>query len=254
MPLSYRNAVAVAEIVFYAPVFLIAVYLNLRHGWQRAYGWFFLAIFSLARLIGASLQLATIQDPDNINLYIAAATLTSVGLSPLLLASLGFIARVRSSIHKSQTTQTGIPTKALRLVEILTIVALILSIVGANSLPSGTFASGEPQQVDLPSTMKTSIVLFILSYIAIAGLALYLWVYVRSIQPGETRLLVAVTLSLPFLAVRLLYSALAILGHDPLFGWVGGSVTVWLCMGLVMEAVVVVILARIVSNWNFKFC
>lgn len=32
MTLSYRNAVAVAEVVFYSPAFLVGAYLMARHG------------------------------------------------------------------------------------------------------------------------------------------------------------------------------------------------------------------------------
>lgn len=32
MALSYTNAVAVAEIVFYVPAFIVGVYLMVRHG------------------------------------------------------------------------------------------------------------------------------------------------------------------------------------------------------------------------------
>ncbi|KAL5356384.1 hypothetical protein BJX96DRAFT_162440 [Aspergillus floccosus] len=236
MALSYRNAVAVAEISFYSPALLIAGLLMFRHGWRRTAGWLFLAIFSLVRLIGASMQLATIHDPSNVSLYIGTAILDSVGLSPLILSGLGLLSRALYSISKAR--QTTVHLLAVHLIQLLTIVALILSIVGATSMPHSAFLSGT-QTMD--TKMTVSVVLFLVAFGSLCLLVLSMWPCMRHIEQGEKRLLFAVTLSLPFLLVRLIYSSVSILGKNPHFNRATGSTTIFLCMALLMEACVVVI-------------
>ncbi|GES60360.1 hypothetical protein ATEIFO6365_0002087100 [Aspergillus terreus] len=236
MALSYRNAVAVAEIVFYSPAFLIAGLLMFRHGWRRTAGWLFVAIFSLIRLIGASMQLATIHDPSNVSLYVGTLILDGIGLSPLLLSSLGLLSRALYSISKTKPTKLHLA--AVHLIEILTIVALILSIVGATSLPSSSFLS-RTQQTN--TEMTVGVALFLAAFGLLCLLVLSTWPSMRHIEKGEKRLLIAVTLSLPFILVRLIYSSVSILGKNPDFSRTTGSTTIFLCMTLLMEACVVVI-------------
>lgn len=197
----------------------------------------FLAVFAVARLLGAAMQLATIHSPKNVSLYIGSATLNNIGLSPLMLATLGLISRVRYSVQKSR--QTILPPTIVRLDEILTIVALILSIVGATSLPLSDFTGGK--MVAIPTTMTVSVILFIAAYCGLVLFTALLWLYFGDIELGEKRLLVVITLSLPFLLVRIIYTALATLRQLPNFSWINGSTTIFLCMALIMEAAIVAI-------------
>ncbi|KAF9889906.1 hypothetical protein FE257_006778 [Aspergillus nanangensis] len=250
MTLSYRNAVSIAEIGFYSPAFIIACYLMSLHGWRKTAGWLFLAAFAIARLLGAAMQLETRNYPQNISLYIGAATLDNIGLSPLMLASLGLVSRVLSSIRNSQQQQQQQrtvripPAAAVRLVEILTVVGLILSIVGGTSMPKSSFtgtATTTGTAPAKPKTLTVGIIIFLVAFGGLCLLVLGLWASFRQVERGERRLLVAVTLSLPFLLVRLIYSSLSVLRDLPEFKWASGNTTIFLCMALVMEAVVVVI-------------
>lgn len=205
--------------------------------WRKTSGWLFIAVFAIARLLGAALQLATIDAPDNVNLYIGSATLANIGLSPLMLATLGLIFRVRYSIQKSRRTVLLAPI--VRLDEIVMIIALILSIVGATSLPMSDFTG--KSKIKMPTTLVVSVILFIVAYCGLVLFTLTLWFYFPSVETGEKRLLFAITTSLPFLLVRIIYTALATLRQIPKFSWIRGDTTIFLCMALVMEAAVVVI-------------
>lgn len=154
-----------------------------------------------------------------------------------MLATLGLISRVRYSVQKSR--KTVLPATIIRLDEIITIVALILSIVGATSLPMSDFTGGS--KIKMPTTMTASVILFIVAYCGLALFTIVLWVYLRDVEPGEKRLLVAITASLPFLLVRIIYTSLATLRQLPKFSWIRGDTTIFLCMALVMEACAVVI-------------
>ena len=90
---GYRGGVSILEIIVYVPCLFIALWLGFKHGFGRHAGWFFLILFSLIRIIGASFQLASESHPTTAN-FTGAAILESVGLSPLLLATLGLIGRM----------------------------------------------------------------------------------------------------------------------------------------------------------------
>lgn len=234
---SYKNGVSIGEIVVYIPVLAIAVILAIRHGFGRNSGWIFLVIFSLARIIGPSFQLATIHDPTNTDLYTGAAILQSVGLSPLILAALGLLSRVVTSISKVQRTFPG--TKHLKAVQFIVTVGLLLGIMGGIDASDKLKSTGryEPK-----SKSKFSVALFIIAYVLLVLSVLLTSSKVSHAEPGEKRILFAVGFSLPFLFVRLIYSSLSTFdSHSTTFNQVSGNVTVWLFMSLAMEFIVVII-------------
>ena len=96
MTLSYRQGVSIAILIFHIPALAIAIFLSIRHGLRRASGWRFMIVFTLARVLGSCLELATIRQPDNQSLYIGYATLLNVALSPLMLVCFGLLSRVIS--------------------------------------------------------------------------------------------------------------------------------------------------------------
>jgi len=248
--LSELNKVSIAIICFYVPALAIAIFLCVRHGFSRGAGWFYLVLLAVIRLVGAALQLATINSPTNVGLYIGSATLQSVALSPLILCGLGLITRVVESIgHNSVPLITP---RNLRLIQLLVVVGLILMIVGGAQM-ANTIGSLEGSGASQPSAGFS----YNLPTVSIAGLGLTIAgfgllvlctittaVQVRSADAGEKRLVLAVALSIPFVLVRLVFSGLGTFGHDPSFKTFGGSphyADYFLGMAVVMEMVTTVI-------------
>lgn len=93
MTLNYRHGLSILQLIVYTPSLFVAIWVAFRHGFKRSSGWIFYVIFCLARVIGAACYLATISSPTNTNLYIAWAVCSSLGLSPLLQASVGLLSR-----------------------------------------------------------------------------------------------------------------------------------------------------------------
>lgn len=91
---STVEAIAYAEICVYIPIFFLTAFVVFRHGFQKQLGWIYLAIFSVIRLAGAGFKIAQSHNPTNKTDIEWAAILSSVGLSPLLLASMGLLKRV----------------------------------------------------------------------------------------------------------------------------------------------------------------
>lgn len=88
------EGVAIAELVVYIPVALCAIFVVIRHGFHKQLGWIYLVVFSGIRISGSVLEILSTKNPDNINEKEWAIILQSVGLSPLLLATLGLLKRM----------------------------------------------------------------------------------------------------------------------------------------------------------------
>ena len=92
MKFNSRGGVSVFELIYYFPALVIAVLVCHRHGFGRSSGWIFTLILCLIRIIGACCQLATYHSETK-GLYKAVIILDSIGISPLLLGTLGLLSR-----------------------------------------------------------------------------------------------------------------------------------------------------------------
>lgn len=90
--------IAIAELVVYIPIALLTLLVIFRHGFHKQLGWIYLSIFSGIRIAGAIMEILSIKSPDNENDREWAIILQSVGLSPLLLATLGLLKRMLVSL------------------------------------------------------------------------------------------------------------------------------------------------------------
>ncbi|KAF2241062.1 hypothetical protein BU26DRAFT_410496, partial [Trematosphaeria pertusa] len=225
--------VSVVELVFYIPTLILALIVCSRHGFRRSSGWVYTLVLCIVRIVGAICQLVSYHDHSS-GVITATAVIDSIGLSPLLLATLGVLSRFVDFINaKSGATFT---VKHFRLLQVLITVGLVLNIVG------GTSGNVQPDgKIEVQTTSKVGIILFIVSHV---GLVL---VYAASVPrtacvpPKERRVPVALLLALPFVLVRLVYSACAVFLHNHLFNIITGSVPVYVVMAVVEEFIVVAI-------------
>ncbi|KAI1384613.1 uncharacterized protein F4822DRAFT_367992 [Hypoxylon trugodes] len=240
MALTERDSISIAQLIVFLFSLFVAIWLAIRHGFGRNAGWFYLIILSLARIVGASLQLATISDPTNVSLQIGAVTLQSVGLSPLILTQLGLIGRALASIQKSTTA--FITVNRLRLVQTLTLVGLILGIIGGTQAGQNVAKTG---QYTVSSLSQAGIGLTIASFALLVLATLFVAQQISYVESGEKRLVLAVGLSLPFILVRLVYSAISVFGNNPSFNQLKGNADILLGMSVLMEMIVVIIVEGI---------
>ncbi|KAI9649211.1 hypothetical protein NHQ30_001779 [Ciborinia camelliae] len=236
MTITYRNGVGIGELVVYIPSLFLSVLLAFRHGFGRSSGWYFLIIFSLARIIGPCMSLAAISSPS-VSLFTGALILQNVGLSPLILATLGLLSRILDSINRN--THTFVQPRLLKLIEILTLVGLILGIVGGINASNAYPTTGKW----IPGTdSKVSNILFIVSFVALFAITILTSFSISHAENGEKRILLGIAIALPFLFVRLLYSILStFVAHSTKFNSFTGSVSILLCMALLEELVIVMI-------------
>lgn len=90
---TYRDGVAVIQLVFFATYLCFGIVLCVRHGFRRSEGWVILVTFSILRVLAASFQLASINSPSNAT-YGGALICQGIGLAPLTLLNLSLFVRV----------------------------------------------------------------------------------------------------------------------------------------------------------------
>lgn len=238
MGLSYRNGVAVGVIVCYSVVLCLAIYLNIRHHFgMRSIGFTFIFIFALVRIVGSALQLATISNQKNLSLYKGTLALSIVGLSPLLISTIAMTGRVLRSIAEHDGRAVFRPLH-MRILSIVVQIGMILGIVGG--VRAG-HAYGHTRDFTPDTFFEVCIILFLVAYVVILVVVIATLTWIRHAATSEQRLFPAVVLSLLFLFVRLVYSAIWVWGKNAKFNPLLGDVTYYLCMALIMELCVVVL-------------
>jgi hypothetical protein len=93
MTVTYRESISILQVIVYVPVLVLGLMLNLRHGFAKSSGWFFLITLSILRLIGAICWLVYASHPSE-GVATTAIICTSIGLSPLTLLCMGLLSRV----------------------------------------------------------------------------------------------------------------------------------------------------------------
>ncbi|KND88996.1 hypothetical protein TOPH_06253 [Tolypocladium ophioglossoides CBS 100239] len=232
MALGNLGYVSIAELVVYIPALVLAIIVCRRHGLHRASGWMYTVILCVVRIAGSICQLITYTDQSE-GLLKATFTIDSIGISPLLLATLGMLSRLVDWINSKGTTIFSI--KQFRIVQLLISIGLILSIAGGSS--ASTSADGT---VTTSSTSKVAIVLYIVAFAGLSYILVTTAGYRTAVPLQERRIPVALAIAWPFILVRLLYSTLAVFVQNDIFSLVGGSIAVRVGMAIVEEFIVVI--------------
>lgn len=229
--LDTYDGIAIAEIIVYTFFLAGGIFLSIKHGFKKSSGWRFLIILALARLIGSSLLLATINNPNNESLYVGYLTLNGVGFGPLILMLLGLLSRLFDSINRQRNTL--VEPLYLRLISIMMLVAMVLLIYGGTQADYST-VNGVPK-IEYVTASKVGAGLMIGVLVLLIIETALLTRNRGYICQGERRILLAVVLSIPFVLVRLVYTCILILGDK--------SQDVWLYFGagVLMEMIVVLI-------------
>lgn len=226
-----RDTIALIELIFFPIFLLLSAFVCFRHGFGRSSGWFYTLTLCLIRIIGGICQFVS-HSNQSAGLVQTILILDSVGLTPLLLATLGLLARFIDSINVGSTSR--FTARHFRLLQLILLVGTILAIAGGTNI--SVDANGIFQ---IPTTSKVGVCLYIVSFTGIALLFVLSLPQVSVLPIEERRTPLAIGIALPFIAVRLLYSVLSVFLHDHLFSVANGSTAVRLGMAVVEEIVVV---------------
>ncbi|KAJ9265292.1 hypothetical protein DTO195F2_1904 [Paecilomyces variotii] len=234
MKLDSHGKLATLEIIVYVPVGLFCIYNNIRHGFRREAGWIYLTVFCIIKIAGSIMAIEIEQGKDT-NMTTTATILNTVALSPLLNASLSFL---NVGLDKSQSSLRHV-SMALKPLHLLIILGLGLSVVGGINRTKTSQNSLDDGARELQGAAAVFALVWVLMVVACA---VYL-TNLRQLQHFARKLVLSVATALPFVLVRVIYSALNAInldtstsgGHTSKFNPVTGSWQLYLVLGLCPE-------------------
>ncbi|KAI0133978.1 hypothetical protein BJ170DRAFT_575507 [Xylariales sp. AK1849] len=232
---STRATVSVIELVFYFPALIASSILVLRLGSSRSAGWTYTLAICLIRIIGSITQLVSMNSPST-GIITAMFILDSVGVSPLLFATIGLLSRYLQWVNAESQQRRLFGFLQFHTLHILVLVGLVLSIIGGTNVspaPDGTIA--------IQDTTKVGVLLYLVALSVITIMLLLSISHIASVPEKERLVPVAVGIAIPFILVRVIYSILAAFLNNSTFSIVHGSVEVWTGMTVPEQFIVVII-------------
>ncbi|MCJ1393146.1 hypothetical protein MMC18_006018 [Xylographa bjoerkii] len=258
-----EEIIAIVELCVYIPIFPLALIVVFRHGWRKQLGWIYLAIFCLVRIAGGGFKIASVKYPDNSTDLEWSAILQSVGLSPLLMATMGLLKRITDEVSETvpytqdpygntpmagfvcqsrvgniitkRATAISRRSRIIQIAQLPTMIALILCVVGGTDESSSNISEHSTGQ----TYTKVGIAIFLVIYVLLFGVTAITSADLGNAPRGEKRIYFAVVVALPFIAVRLLYSVLADFTSISNFSIANPDPWVQLFMAVVEELLVV---------------
>ncbi|KAI9697512.1 MAG: hypothetical protein M1820_007778 [Bogoriella megaspora] len=236
MTLNAQERIDIAQLVFYGPAGLVAIYCCFKHGFGRSLGFFYLILLATIRIVSDAITIYT-QTASNASqtLIITGLVLSNVGTSPLLNALIALVKRVNEGMR-----QRRLPIILFRVMEAVTYGAIVLIAYGG----SVTFDQQGSSKYNIGITLqKTGICIIIVNFVAIAVASLITLYNVRHAIPEDRRIAFFTTASLPFLLVRLIYSCIIIfsIGKSTIFNPLQQNVWAEVFMAVTEEFITVIL-------------
>ncbi|KIK38241.1 hypothetical protein CY34DRAFT_404737 [Suillus luteus UH-Slu-Lm8-n1] len=196
MSLNTQGILAAVSIAMYAPFLFISIKLVAKYGILRGDGWAMLLVFCILRVLGCCLLVAADETtPVNTSLYVGGYCLQASGLCPLLLCTLGLL-------HSVFQTPEGVMRYKIifRLLQAFGTAAVILM--------GMSYASSDSSSSSSNIMRRTGVIVLAILYIIVVGICIFLWTQIRFVMKYRKQLLKVISVALPFLAIRTVYSVL----------------------------------------------
>ncbi|KAF2275742.1 uncharacterized protein EI97DRAFT_378673 [Westerdykella ornata] len=235
MTVHYGGVINIITLIYFFFTTILAIWLVYRQGLGHNYPWVWLTILSLCRLVQVSIDLAAtaMYPPETVadsSLQTGVAILTEIGLTPLFMSTASLLnATKRPKGRRMQWI--------LILLHVPLVVSLILIVAGGidpHSREGPTFAATD--------TTKAGVSLYCACFVILVWATIVIASRVYLATPAEAKILTTVVLSLPFFLVNVVYMmcfAFESLWGSQRFNVISGSVTLQLCMQVIMEYIIV---------------
>ncbi|KAL2179259.1 uncharacterized protein P884DRAFT_240045 [Thermothelomyces heterothallicus CBS 202.75] len=220
------NALLTAELAIYAVLSLPVLYLLIRHSPAGLLGWFYLFAFCTLRIVGGAVSASP------------ASIISSIGLSPLLLAGSGILHEARIYHSRVNRAQEWSLVAVFHLL-VATGVALVGS--GASDLQS-----------DHPTSRDLKLVKVGIGLLTASWAVLCLWTGISCMPSQKDKsaprhrqgitLLRAVAFSLVPIGIRVLYALVALTTRRRSLNPVTGSLAARVVLGLLPELITTLVL------------
>jgi hypothetical protein len=240
--ISTEEAIAIAEICVYVPIFILTLIIVFRHGFKRQSGWIYLAIFCLVHLAGAAFKIKSASNPTSrtdISLGLLKRVTDLVShrepsdpeQGPNVAGKGGLIGRIISK----RATAASRRSKIIQLAQIPIVLGLVLCIIGGTDAASKNASDMHKG----PTYTKVGVVIFLAAYFLLIALLATTIRDVGEAPRGENRLYWVIVAAIPLLGVRLVYSLVAVFSHDKKFAIEGGDPWINFGMAVVEEFLIV---------------
>ncbi|KAL3418651.1 hypothetical protein PVAG01_10367 [Phlyctema vagabunda] len=255
--LSSRQSLSIVVIVYFTPILIAALWICVSRGLGQQFGWLYLSILALARIVGSSLQLAARQDGSD-GLSTTARAISSSGLAALILVMLELILKIGNDYYEREWT----PRITWRLLHLSQWAAFILSVVG--------IASGN-ERLSKAALIIMATIFAVLSFISVATFILAIPAYILIWSCDQTfgddedtsdllgereRVFTILVCTVPFLTVRVTYGLLDMfVTRGSTFGGSQPNVVALGLMQYMMECIVATLYITagfLVASWRKK--
>lgn len=222
---TYRDGIAVLQLIAFIPCLLFATVICFKQGFKAvASCWRFLVILALLRVIAAICQLLLMTHSDR-GIIVTKLTCDLLGIAPLTLAAVGLLRRVNETVF-------SVPKHVFIFVDLVSLAGLGVGIGGA------------VQAVDnssIPSLLKIALALFVACLGLMFCILGWLTASLNLLPRNERVTLYSTYVAGPFLIVRMAYACIGDFAHDPRFSIFDGDPTIFLCMSVLMEIILMAI-------------
>jgi hypothetical protein len=225
MPLSNTSILSNVELALYAILVPPALFIAYRHGRHGILGYFYLNISIAVRIAAAISQLVNSNNSNSndpaASLSLTTAILSSIGLSPLILAISGILHELHHYLHQASATTTGKKKDKSRWplflqIQIHTIctVGMVLLILGSVHLAEAKSTSDANAAYKLRSA---GAVLWFVTWLVLVQYIAWLFFRYRGIQDEISRSTTALRnwtlIALLFGGAKVVYAAVYTLDH-----------------------------------------
>ncbi|PYI08332.1 hypothetical protein BO78DRAFT_441712 [Aspergillus sclerotiicarbonarius CBS 121057] len=221
---TYSDGIAILQLVIFPFILAAAVFIWSRTGLRVGSKiWRYPVTLSLIRIAGSISSLLTINH-DSYNVEVAVAVCELIGIAPLLLTYIGILRQI--------DTEQRFPPRFMKLITLVSFIALILGIAGVSSADDNQ--TGYRPDTIVKVSMAIFLVIFVIYNLAAAWLFFQLSFRIRNFQK---KLFYAIALSSPFILVRMVYAAIGDYADIEKFSVIGGSPTIYLVMDVLEEII-----------------
>ncbi|KAL4785949.1 hypothetical protein BJX76DRAFT_346557 [Aspergillus varians] len=240
-----HSKLSVAQIVFYIPVTVIAMYLACYRHKRPRMAWIILTFFSLIRITAGILVIVWEKHPKT-GTMVASIIFLNAGVFPLIAATLGFI-RIITARERNMSRQLRL---CLRVSRVLFIVGIGLA-VGGGALEGSDTASDVLIGIKLVKAGYIVVVVFVGCLLA---MQVYFWTLRSWLSDTSRTILKATAIATPFIIVRITYLFLSVFDVSDLrWNDLVGPVAPFITMGLLMEYSVVciyLVTGFVIPSWR----
>ncbi|CAI7634525.1 unnamed protein product [Penicillium palitans] len=213
------EALELAGIIFYAIATIPAFYCFAKHGKHGLLGWLYVIMMCGLRLVGNSIAyhaMSTTGEPN-----VAASIINGIGLSPLLMASLGLLSESNHSIQRTLPVFLG----GFGLLIPHLVIGAGIGLAAASSKHS--------------ILLEVGLVIFAIGWLIVVAFTFISWkVNSASLRSDdEKKILLSVMIAMPLIGVRVIYAVASAFAHHSASG---GSLPVRVILGTLPEFLVMV--------------